>query len=240
MRPNFYSLLQKRMVKALALACFMILAATTANAQYRQRDALTYGGGGNGGPDPNGWGISFSAGYDGPTGDMRSYYSGAPAYSFSILKNWNGFTFNGTVGYVSYKPKQDTSYIDVDGTQVGYVKYDNYNSLEFFVGGAYNIPAADIANLYIGLNVGAYDNSFKYEVNTLEGNTSASTSGMMGLVAPKIGLNFMISSHFTFGIEGRYNFQFGSSKANADTDGYGYSAQSVKTYTVSGLLSYYF
>jgi hypothetical protein len=228
------------MVKAFALVCFMILTAISANAQQRQSDALTYGGGGNGGPDPNGWGLSVSGGYEGPTGPMRSYYGGAPALSVSLLKNWNGFTFNGTVGYASFKPKQDTAYIDVDGTQVGYVKYYNYNSLEFFVGGAYNIPVADVATLYVGLNVGAYSNSAKYDVNTVEGNTSASVSGTTELVAPKIGLNFMIDNHFTFGIEGRYNFQFGSSKTSAETDGYGYSAQSIKTYTVSGVLSYFF
>jgi len=230
----------KKITKALSLICFMLLTALTASAQHRQSDALTYGGGSNGGPDADGWGIAVGGGFDGPTGDMRSTYKGAPAFSLSLLKNWNGFTFNATVAHVSYQPKQDTSYIDVDGTEVGYVKYYNFNSTEFFVGGAYNIPVADVTNLYLGINAGAYDNQFKYDVNTLYGSSTAITSGTSEFVSPKIGLNFIISNHFAFGVEGRYNFQFGSYKSGNSTDGYGYSTQNIKTYTVSGVLSYYF
>ena len=240
MHLNICSLLQKRVAKVLALACFMIFAGLSASAQHRQSDALTYGGGGNGGTDANGWGLAFSGGYDGPTADMRSTYKGAPAYSISLIHNWNGFTFNTTIGYVSYKPKQDTAFIDVDGTQVGYIKYGNFNSLEFFIGGAYNIPVADVANLYLGLNIGSYYNSFQYDVSTISGNTDANTTGEAQFVSPKIGLNFIISNHFAFGVEGRYNFEFGSYKSGDSTDGYSYSPGNIKTYTVSGVLSYYF
>lgn len=238
MHFNFYPLLQKRIVKALALGCFMIFTALGANAQYRQSDALTYGGGGNGGPDPNGWGIAVGAGYEGTTGDLRSTYKGGGSYSINILHNFNNFTFNASMGFVSYSPRVDTSFINVDDTQVGYIKYGGYTSIVGFVGCAYNVQVADITNLYFGLNIGTYYNSVDVEASTIEGNYSSNTTTSTEFIAPKLGLNFILSNHFAFGIEGRYNVQFGS-KAS-DTDGYSYSVGNIKTYTVSGLLSYYF
>lgn len=238
MNLNFYSLLKKNITKTFVLSCVVLLTAIAASAQHRKSAALTYGGGGNGDINPNGWGLSLSAGYDGTTGDMRSTYKGAPAYSFSMLHNWNGFTFNTTIGYVSYHPKQDTSFIYAGDTQAGYIQYGNFRSLEFFVGGAYNISIADAANLYLGVNIGSYYNSFDVDAVTDAGTYSYSSNSSTQFVSPKLGFNFIIDDHFTFGLEGRYNLQFGSK--STDTDGYSYGISNIKTYTVSGVLSYYF
>jgi hypothetical protein len=215
---------------------------SVANAQHRQSDALTYGGGGGGYPDPNGWGITVNGGYDATTGDMRGIYGGAPTYNIGVVKSLNDFTFNGNIGYVSYKPKVDTDFIYADNTTVGYIKYDNFNSLELYLGAAYNVEIADQAKLYFGLNFGTYFNSFKYDAASLDGSFTASASGKAAYFAPKVGINFIISSHWAFAIEGRYNVEAGSSSSSTDTEdaSYSYSISSIKTFTVSGGFTYYF
>ena len=221
------------MIRVFALGCLLFVSVFTARAQY-SGSSLTYGGGGLGDPNPNAWGIAVSAGYDGPTGDMRSVYGGGGAYSFSVLHNWNGFTFNASFGYTSYKPKQDTIFYYADDEESGYDKYNKYTSLEFYVGGAYNIPIADITNLYLGLNIGEYVDKFSFIGNT-GGTTSyyASSQSETQFVAPKLGLNFLITNHLSFGVEGKYNVQFAK---NSDGSG----SSTLGTYTVSGVLNCFF
>ncbi len=246
MHLDNYLLIQKRITKLLAVACFMLLTTFAANAQHRQSDALTYGGGGDGGPDPTAWGISVSGGYETLTGPPNSSYKGAPVFSLSLTKNWNNFTFNGTVGYASHKPKADTSFIYIDDTEVGYVKFGNFNTLQFYVGAAYNIPVADEANFYIGANLGGYDNSLSYTSATILSPdvTSGKFSGTQVFFAPKAGISFLISSHVTFSIEGRYNVVSGSStKTSADAEtasSYSYSVGSFKSFAATGALNFIF
>lgn len=251
-QPNIYMYatthlsLQKRITRILVLTCFILFTALSVSAQYhhRQSEALTYGGGSNGDPDPNGWGLSLSGGYESLTGDAGSGFKGAPVFSLSLTRNWNNFTFNGTVGYASHKPKVDTSFIFVDNTEVGYVKLSNFNTLQFYVGAAYNIPIADAANFYIGANVGGYDNSLTYvaESEFSPTITTGKFSGTQLFFAPKLGINFIISSHVTFSIEGKYNVVSSSSaKTAAQTDSaYTYSVGSFKSYTVTGALNFVF
>lgn len=236
--------LSKRIARALSLSCFILLVAFSANAQRRQSDALTYGGGGNGDPDPNAWGLSLSGGYESLTGDAGSGFKGAPVFSLSLTRSWNNFTFNGTAGYASHKPKVDTSFIFVNSTQVGYVKLSNFNTLQLYVGAAYNIPVADAANFYIGANVGAYNNSLSYTSASVLSPTVTSDkfSGTQLFFAPKLGLNFVISPHLTFAIEGKYNIISSSSaKTSAQADStYTYSIGSFKSYSVTGALNFLF
>jgi len=227
--------------KSLVLTLVILSAFSVAHAQHRQSDALTYGGGGSGYPDPNGWGITVSGGYDATTTDMRSVYGGAPTFSIGVVKSLNDFTFNVSIGHVSYKPKVDTSFIYADNTTVGYVHYGNFSSLEFYVGAAYNVEIADQAKLYFGLNLGSYANSFTFDENTVDGNFSASSSSKAICVAPKIGINFIISSHWSFAIEGRYNIESGgSSSSSTSNEDVSYSISSIKTFTTSGAFTYYF
>lgn len=244
MHLNTCPSLQKKIIKLLMLICFILFSALTANAQRHASDALTYGGGGNGDPDPNAWGLSLSGGYESLTGDAGSGFKGAPVFSLSITRNWNNFTFNGTVGYASHKPKLDTSFIFVNSTEVGYVKLSNFNTLQFYAGAAYNIAVADAANFYIGANVGAYNNSLSYSSASEFSPTVTSDkfSGTQLFFAPKLGLNFVISPHVTFSVEGKYNIISSSStKTSAQADStYTYSIGAFKSYTVTGALNFIF
>jgi hypothetical protein len=244
MRHKFHTVTNQKTVKFLFLLTLIFCLCNAANAQRRQSDALTYGGGGGGDPDPNAWGLSVSGGYETLTGDAGSGFKGAPVISLSLTRNNNNFTYSFTMGYASHNPKSDTSNIDIDGTTFGYIKYGNFNTFQVYGGVAYNIPIADEANLYLGLNAGEYASSMSYSVITTEDTESGDFSGIQAFVAPKVGINFLISPHASFAIEAKYNFiQSSSSTTSSDAESgtsYSYSVGAFKSYTVSGAFNFYF
>jgi hypothetical protein len=251
----------KKSFKAVILTTLIILLYTPVNAQmYSATDApkrsnggLTYGGssggsnGGNGGFGSN-WALSLSAGYDVPQGDMSSTFKAAPTFSFSYLTNYNNFTFNATIGYVSYKPKFDTVYfVDGDPTQ-GYLQYGSYNSLEIYTGVAYNVSISDNAKVYFGFDLGNYFNLFKYTTNDGQGDISTfNTAYSQQFIAPKLGVDVMVSDNLSLGLEAKYNFILAGSNANdldfSTDDAYAtstYTALSYKTFSGHITLTYHF
>ncbi len=244
MRLNLYQTL-KKLNSVLVITCFALLTTITANAQHRQRDALTYGGGSNGSPSEDGWGIAFGGGYEVPTGDMAASFKGAPVFHISAVHNLGDFTFTATIGYASFKPKQDTSFVYVDNEQVGYIKYGNYSSLQIYAGVAYNIAIADQAKLYIGADFGSYYNFLSVSAGSTDPSSgedvsATSSSQSAGYIAPKLGINFILSSNVLLGIEGKYNYQLTSESGTGDAFDSGYKTDVTKTYTIGASLTFLF
>ncbi len=216
----------------------------------RNNQGLTYGdsNGGNGGNGDRSWALSLSAGYDLPQGDMSQSFKAAPTFSFSYLNYYNNFTFNASIGYVSYKAKVDTAYFVGNDPTQGYLQYGSYNSLETYVGAAYNVPIADNAKVYFGLDFGNYINFFNFSSNDGEGNTSTyNTTYSQQFIAPKLGVDVMVSDNLSLGLEAKYNFLFSGSQATdldfTDEDIYvssSYSALSYKTFSGHLTLTYHF
>jgi hypothetical protein len=231
-------------LKPLVFTALILCLFSVAKAQHRTSAGLSYGGGGSGEPDPFAWGMSISGGYEALTGDARGTYAGAPVFSLSLTRNWNDFTFNGTIGYASHKPKSDTAFVYADDTEIGYVKYNDFNTLQFYVGAAYNIPVADIVKFYLGANLGAYRNSLSYVSSSADGTLTGNFSGTQAFFAPKAGFNFQISPSVSFSVEAKYNIVSKSSgTTSADstsTSNYTYNIGSFKTFSVTGALNFLF
>jgi len=255
MYHNFNAIACKKSIKATFLTALIVLLHTFVNAQMysavdppkRNNDGLTYGSGNNNdGGNSSNWAVALSLGYDVPQGDLSTTFKAAPTYNFSVLNYYGDFTFNATIGYVTYKPKFDTVYyVGNDPTQ-GYFQYGNYSSLEIYTGAAYNISIADNAKFYFGLDVGSYINFFSFTSNDGEGNISKnSTTNGQQFVAPKIGVDFMVSDNLSVGLEAKYNFLLsGSSETEIGDDydysSYSYSAVSYRTFSGHVTLTYHF
>jgi len=255
MYHNYNVLVRLKFFKVVIATALIILSYTTVNAQmYSATDApkrsnggLTFGGnGGSGGSSGGGgfgstWAIQLAAGYDAPTGDLGTTFKGAPTFSFSVLRNYGDFTFNTTIGYVSYKPKLDTFYFYGNDPTEGYVHYGNYSTLEFYVGAAYNISVGDNAKVYIGANIGTYYNFFSFDTNDGEGDiSSANSTQSSSYIAPKLGVDFMVSDNLSLGIEARYNFSLSSDSGSGDAYDSGYSTTVNKSFAGNVALTYHF
>jgi hypothetical protein len=242
MDRNLNSSRNGRLAKFLLLTVFITAFCTSfnANAQYRRQTGnLTYGGGSNGGGgDGDGWGIIVTAGYDKPTGDFGTTFSGAPAFSLGVVHNLGDFTFNANIGYVSYKPKQDTIFVDPTDPSLGYFQYGHFTSIEIYAGVAYNV-SLDPAKLYFGIDVGSYYNSFSY--STSDASIGGSSSGQQeGYIAPKVGFKFPVSDNISIGLEGKYNIMLSSSSGTGDSYDYGYATTVRKTISANFLLIFNF
>jgi len=238
---KFNASLCKKAIKGLLLALAILSIHTTVNAQHHSNGGLTYGGGSNGYGGDSEWGISLMAGYDVPTADLATTYKAAPTFGISLIRNLGNFTFNATIGYVSYQPKLDTFYVDASDHSQGYIHYGNYSSIEFYAGAAYNIQVADGAKLYFGLNIGTYYTHLAYDSNDGSGDENdADGYNEASYVAPKIGVNFMISDNMSLGVEGKYNFQLSSSSGTGDAYDSGYSTTVEKSFSGNVVLTYNF
>jgi hypothetical protein len=260
MYHNFKAVSLTKPFKVIILTCITVLLYTSVNSQMysatdppkRNNDGLTYGdsNGGNGGGGDRTWGLSFSAGYDMPQGDMSQSFKAAPTFSLSYLNYYGDFTFNATIGYTSYKPKFDTvDFVDGDPTQ-GYLQYGSYNSFQLYAGAAYNVAISDNAKVYFGLDFGNYFNSFNYTLNDGQGNTSTyNTVYSQQFIAPKIGVDVMVSDNLSLGLEAKYNFIFSGPQSadldysDDDVDAYvstSYTSLSYKTFSGHVTLTYHF
>lgn len=213
------------------------------DAPRRNNQGLTFGGDGNG-SDNRSWALSLSAGYDVPQGNMSSTFKPAPTFSFSYLNNYNNFTFNATIGYVSYKPKFDTAYFVGNDPTQGYLQYGSFNSLEIYSGAAYNISISNKAKFYFGFDIGTYLNFFNYSTNDGQGDTySYNTSYEQQFIAPKLGVDVMVSDNLSLGIQAKYSFILSAPQDyNLDDNYYesGYTAVSYKTFSGHVVLTYHF
>lgn len=214
------------------------------DAPRRSNGGLTYGGGNGSGNGDRSWALSLTAGYDAPQGDMSSTFKAAPTFGFSYLNNYNNFTFNATFGYVSYKPKFDTAYFVGNDLTQGYVQYGSFNSVELYTGAAYNISISNNAKFYFGFDLGTYVNFFNYSTNDGEGDNYAyNTTYEQQFIAPKLGLDFMVSDNLSLGVQAKYNFILSAPQDYNLADNYyesGYTAVSYKTFSGHVTLTYHF
>jgi hypothetical protein len=244
----------KKHFKTIIFTALIVSLYTSVNAQMysatdapkRNNQGLTFGDGGGsssggGGGFESTWAISLSGGYDVPTGNLGTTFKAAPTFSFSVLRNYGDFTFNTTIGYVSYKPKMDTFYFYGNDPTQGYVQYGNFSSLEIYAGAAYNVHVADNAKIYFGVNIGTYYNFFSYTSNDGAGDISTSnTTESQSYIAPKIGVDFMVSDNLSLGVEAKYNFMMSSDSGTGDAYDSGYSTTVNKSFSGNVALTYHF
>lgn len=217
------------------------------DAPKRNTGGLTFGAG-EGSNSSNGdrsWALSLSAGYDVPQGDMSSTFKAAPTFSLSYLNNFNSFTFNATIGYVSYKPKFDTAYFVGNDLTQGSMQYGSFNSFEVYTGAAYNISMSNNAKFYLGLDLGSYFNFFNFSTNDGQGNTNVyNTTYEQQFIAPKVGIDVMVSDNLSLGLQAKYNFVLSASQNyNLADDSYyetGYTSASYRTFSGHVTLTYHF
>jgi hypothetical protein len=245
MQYKFYVLRHQQLVKILSLTVLLalMLVCFSASAQKHNNQGLTYGGGRGGYNDDGGesWGVALNAGYDVPSGNLGTIYKAAPTFGISVLHNLGNFTYNITIGYVSYKPKLDTFYNDEADHTAGYIKYGSFSSIEFFAGAAYNFAISDQAKFYLGLNIGSYYNHFAYDANDGIGDENvADNYSEQSYIAPKVGIQFPVSDYLNLGIEAKYNFLLSSSSGSGDAYDYGYSTTVYKSFSGNIQLIYNF
>lgn len=208
------------------MSCFKLLFAfvliscfSTVMAQRRSHAALTYGGGGNGGTNFNdGWAIGFGTAYDVPQGNLSYSYKPTINFNTSVYRYFGAITTSASLGYHSYKPKEDAFYEYNDDGSLSYTStLSNFRVFSFYLGAAYNIDVADNFRVYGGVNIGAYYTHYaiSYDVTGYESGSST-LSQQEAYLAPKLGIIFPLSSSVGISMESKYNFFSPTGNSNQD------------------------
>lgn len=151
------------------------------------------------------YGVALNAGYDVPVGNLGYTFKPAPTFGFTFLSYHDDLVLSATIGYHSYKPKQDTFYYAVDESNYGTIKYQNFTALSLYFGVAYNFELAEGIKAYGGINFGAYFTHSVYHSVDEFINDNSDLHDENIYLAPKIGLNYTVGDNVTIGIEGKYN-----------------------------------
>jgi hypothetical protein len=239
MRHKFYPSSFKYPSQASLAVSFvlLLLCCFTANAQHRHDPWAHYGGGGGGGgSDDSGYGITLNVDYDTPTGVLGPSFKSAPAFNIGVVHYLGSFTFNATLGYHSYSPKQAIFSYDDGAGSTGTIAYQPYSVFAVYVGAVYNLPLTDGVKLYAGLNWGIYATHYQFDQEDQFFSNSADLTEEDLYFAPKLGFNFSINDSMTLGIEGKYNFftPEGSTDTNPDV------GTVYKSYAAGVVLTYKF
>lgn len=151
------------------------------------------------------YGVSIGADYDAPVGNLSYTFKPAINYNLSVLRHYDDFTMNLTLGYHAYKAKQDTFYYQVTATDYGTVTYKPFTVYSIYVGLSYDLPVNDQLKVYGGINLGAYYVHFAFHSFDLFVDDNENLNEEELYLAPKIGFTYMVNDNVGIGLEGKYN-----------------------------------
>jgi len=231
-RLSFYKLLSKSLFPAVII--LLIFSSLGAHAQRRKDPWNTFGGGSDGSVDESGYALSLSSYYDTPSGDLGATFNPAIGVSFNVLRFSGSFTFNASIGYHVYNPKQDIFVYDDGSGGTGTIVWQPFPVYSFYAGAVYNLPLGGASRLYGGVNIGVYYTTYAFQSADQFSTSDVNLNEEDLYFAPKLGFAIGVADNLRLGIEARYNFfsPEGSSASNP------YVGVVYKSYAVGLVLSY--
>lgn len=154
----------------------------------------------------DGWLLVLNGGYESPLGDVKESYQGSPTFGISVMRRMGNFLYSATVDHRAYKPLADLISITYDDENYFEASFSKYKAIGLYLGVAYEVPLSGDINFYGGVNGGYMLVSYKILVNDPNFSSIEEASNAQNTyIAPKLGLNFMLSSRIGMALEGRYS-----------------------------------
>jgi hypothetical protein len=199
---------------------------SAANAQRNRGmnadgDVLTGSNSSSGGfVNQDGWMIGFNGGYESPLGDLKQSYKGSPTFGVNLFRRMGNLLYSASIDYRSYKPLQDTLQISYDDTDYYGATFSKLKGIGLYLGIAYELPLSPDINVYGGVNGGVVMVSYKITIDdTNFSSTEEVSNAQSTYIAPKVGLNFMLSRSLGMALEGRYSLGTVGANYNSRTGG---------------------
>jgi hypothetical protein len=168
----------------------------------------------------DGWLLAFNGGYESPLGDIKQSYKGSPTFGVSVMRRMGHLLYSATADYRSYKPLQSITQTTYDGTNYYGASFSNYRGIGLYLGIAYELPLSGDINVYGGVNGGFVMVSYKITIDDPSFSSTEEVSNAQSIyIAPKIGLNFMLSNSIGMALEGRYSLGTVGASYNSRTGG---------------------
>lgn len=168
----------------------------------------------------DGWMIGFNGGYESPLGDLKQNYQGSPTFGVNLLRRMGNVLYSGTIDYRSYKPLTAVQQVTYDDTDYYSATFSNYKGAGLYLGIAYELPLSPDINVYGGINGGVILVSYKIIVDDTNFlSVEEASNAQSTYVAPKVGLNFMLSRSLGMALEARYSLGTVGANYNTRTGG---------------------
>ena len=180
----------------------------------------------------DGWLLAFNGGYESPMGDLKDAYKGSPTFGLSVMRRMGNLLYSATIDHRAYKPINAVTQITYDDENYYGATFSKYSGTGLYLGIAYELTAGDI-NFYGGVNGGYILVSYKITVNDPNFSSTESVANAQSIyIAPKIGLNFMLSKSIGMALEGRYSLgtvgaNYNSRTGSSTTPGFNSAAGNV-------------
>nr|WP_294943612.1 hypothetical protein [uncultured Mucilaginibacter sp.] len=167
----------------------------------------------------DGWLMAFNGGYESPMGELKDSYKGSPTFGVSVMRRMGSLLYSATVDHRSYKPINAVTQITYDDENYFGATFSKFNGTGLYLGIAYELTAGDI-NFYGGVNGGFILVSYKITIDDPNFSSTESVSNAQTTyIAPKIGLNFMLTKSIGMALEGRYSLGTVGANYNTRTGG---------------------
>ncbi|MEO7214094.1 hypothetical protein [Mucilaginibacter sp.] len=168
----------------------------------------------------DGWMIGFNGGYESPLGEVKQSYQGSPTFGVNLFRRMGNLLYSGTVDYRSYKPLANAQQISYDDVDYYTASYSKLKGIGLYLGIAYELPISTDMNVYGGVNGGVVMVSYKITIDdTNFSSTEEVSNAQSTYIAPKVGLNFMLSRSLGMALEGRYSLGTVGANYNSRTGG---------------------
>ena len=152
------------------------------------------------------YGVQVGAAYDSPLGSFAQRYRPVTAYhaDFLWIPEESATTVNFTIGYNTFKPKEDIFYfLTKEGEDFGTIVYSDYELYTAYVGGMHNFTLTETLKFGLGFNFGAYFSH--YTSGQSKGTISSNIGDTNVYLAAKTGFSYDVSDHIQFNLEAKYN-----------------------------------
>lgn len=153
----------------------------------------------------HGFGVAINYGYDAPLGNQSYTFKPGATYGISVLSYSKNWITSISFGYLSYKPKQDLFYYQVDDSNYGTIKYQNFTAYQLYLGVAYSLELSTELKAYGGVNFGEYLTHTVYLATDAYAGADADLHENNVYLAPKLGIKYSINDNISIGAEGKYN-----------------------------------
>ena len=164
------------------------------------------------------YGVQVGSAFDTPIGQLAYTFKPTVAFHLDVLRFYEdeNKTVNFTIGYNTFKPKEEIFYFLTDGEPgYGTTVYSDYKIIPAYLGWMKFFNFSEQMRFGLGFNFGAYFSHFTTE--SQNGGTSSDISDINAYIAPKTGLSYDFSNYLQINLQAKYNFFAPTGKNDART-----------------------
>jgi hypothetical protein len=152
--------------------------------------------------------VSLQTNYEVPFDELKWVYKPGVNYLLSVSKTdkykKKRTAWGGTLGYSSFKPKEDIFYYLVNENEIGTIAYEEYQTLQIFLHGRRDFILNKNLEFFIGADIGYIHAMFSYySADAYIVEDATNIEGRLA-IAPNLGLNFVLTDRLGVFIQSRY------------------------------------